>query len=106
MRRLRRGLAVAVLATLCGFAAGCQAIMPGGLSDRCADFMQRAYPDADIDITKREAAATGINAIVANVAGVRKDMPPDGPLPRDLAVECRFDGNILTGFKWTAGPTR
>jgi hypothetical protein len=26
-------------------------------------------------------------------------------VPRDLAVECRFDENVLTGFRWTAGPT-
>jgi hypothetical protein len=25
-------------------------------------------------------------------------------LTRDLAVECQFDNNILTGFRWTAGP--
>lgn len=67
--------------------------------------MQRAYPSADIDITKREAAAAGTNTITARVQGVRRDMLPDGPLPRDLAVECRFDGDILTGFRWTAGPT-
>jgi hypothetical protein len=23
---------------------------------------------------------------------------------RDVAVECRFEDNILTGFRWTAGP--
>ncbi len=106
MRRHRSGATALALAILCGLIAACQTLVPGGLSDRCADIMQRAYPNADIDITKREAAATGINTIIANVSGVRKDMPPDGPLPRDLAVECRFDGNILTGFKWIAGPTR
>jgi hypothetical protein len=31
-------------------------------------------------------------------------LPPGAPLPQDLAVECRFDENILTGFRWTAGP--
>ena len=106
MRQHRSGATAIALAILCGPCAACQGLVPGGLSDRCADIMRRAYPDADIDITKREAAATGINTITANVSGVRRDMPPEGPLPRDLAVECRFDGNILTGFKWTAGPTR
>ena len=74
------------------------------MADRCAEIMKAAYPGADIDITKRGAAATGITTIVADVEGVRRDMPPHGPLPRNLAVECRFDHSILTGFRWTAGP--
>ncbi len=105
MRWLRRGSAASALGILGCLAAGC-GVVSGGLSDRCADTMQRAYPGAGIEITRREAAATGINAITAKVEGVRKDMPPDGPLPRDLAVECVYEGDILTGFRWTAGPTR
>ena len=31
----------------------------GGLSDRCADFMQAAFPGAEIRFTKRDAAGTG-----------------------------------------------
>ena len=68
--------------------------------------MRRAYPGAAIDITKSEATATSLTTIVANAKGVRTDLPPGGPVPQDLAVECRFDENILTGFRWTAGPTR
>jgi len=102
MRRLGNVSALALLALL----AGCSGVVSGSLSDRCADTMRRAYPGADIEITKQEAAATGINTITAKVEGVRRDMTPDGPLPRELAVECRYDGDILTGFGWTAGPTR
>jgi hypothetical protein len=67
--------------------------------------MQRAYPSAAIDITKSEASATSLTTIVAKAEGVRTDAPAGAPLPRDLAVECRFDENILTGFRWTTGPT-
>ena len=67
--------------------------------------MRRAYPSAAIDITKTEASATSLTTIVANAEGVRTDVPPGAPAPPDLAVECRFDENILTGFRWTAGPT-
>ena len=74
------------------------------MADRCADIMQRAFPDADIDITKSEAAATNLTTIVARVEGVRNAVPPHGPVARNLAVECRFDNSILTGFRWTAGP--
>ncbi len=105
MRWLGRITAASALGIFVCLAAGCS-VVSGGLADRCADTMRRAYPGADIEITTREAAATGINTITAKVEGVRRDMPPDGPLPRDLAVECRYDSDILTGFRWTAGPTR
>ncbi len=67
--------------------------------------MRRAYPSAAIDIIKTEATATNLTTIVANAEGVRIDVPPGAPVSHDLAVECRFDENILTGFRWTAGPT-
>ena len=85
--------------------AGCSIPHSIGLAERCADIMQRAYPTTGIDITKSEASATSLTTIVAKVEGLGVDIPPDSPLPRDLAVECRFDENILTGFRWTAGPT-
>jgi len=66
--------------------------------------MQAAFPGADIDITKRQSSSPGIDTVIAAVEGVRADMPPNGPLRHDLAVECRFDGDVLTGFRWTAGP--
>ena len=93
-----------VFGSLCCLDAGCSLVPSGGMADRCADLMQRAYPGADIDVTKREAAATSITTIVAKVEGVRSDTPPGGLAPRHLAVECRFDSDILTGFRWTAGP--
>ena len=66
--------------------------------------MQRAFPSATIEIGKSEAAASGLTTIVARVEGIRSDVPPEGPLRRDLAVECQFDSNILTAFRWTTGP--
>ena len=105
MRRTRPASALPASGLLWLLAA-CHFVPSGGMADRCADIMQQAYPGVDIDITKREAAATGITTIVAHVEGVRSDIPPNGPLPRNLAVECRFDDSILTGFRWTAGPLR
>jgi hypothetical protein len=103
MRCSRRASAALATVLLC-FVAGCGLVPSGGMAERCADIMQEAYPGAEIDITKREAAATSITTILARVEGVRRDMPPHGPLPRNLSVECRFDDSILTGFRWTAGP--
>lgn len=88
-------------------AAGCSTIPRDvGLGERCADFLRLAYPSAPIDITKTDASATSLTTIIAHAEGVRTDMSTDGPLARNLAVECRFDENILTGFHWMAGPTR
>ena len=44
--------------------------------------------------------------MVARVEGVRKDVPAGGFVLRDVAVECRFDNGVLTGFRWTQGPLR
>ncbi len=76
------------------------------MADRCAQFMALASPGADIDITKREAAATSLTTIVAHVEGDRTNLPPEAAIARHLAVECKFDNNILTGFHWTAGPNK
>lgn len=105
------GLAAAALAL-----AGCSRFSEVGfdtklavgsvsLIDRCSDFMHRAYPDSGIDIVGSHVATDAENAVVT-VAGVRSDVPADSAYARDVAVECRFAGGVLTGFRWTAGPIR
>jgi len=98
------GAATSVLCLVCCLGGGCGLTRDVGLAGRCAEIMQRAFPSATIEIGKSEASATGLTTIVAHVEGIRSDMPPEGALTRDLAVECQFDNNILTGFRWTAGP--
>ena len=101
-----RQASTALLCTvLCSVAAACVVPRDIGLAERCADIMRRAYPSAAIDITKSDATATSLTTIIAKAEGVRTDLPPGAPLPQNLAVECRFDENILTGFRWTVGPT-
>jgi len=106
MAALRQASTACLLAALCAAAPGCGISRNVGLAERCADMMRRAYPSAEIDITKSEASATSLTTIVAKAEGIRTDLPTDTPLARDLAVECRFDQNILTEFRWTAGPMR
>jgi hypothetical protein len=113
--RRRRAAAIAAVAWG-GLLSGCglmpEHFMPGhfniphsvSFADRCADVMKAAFPDADIAIDKSESQGTGIDTIVARVEGTRADMPEGGPLAHDLAVECTFDHNILSGFRWTKGP--
>ena len=74
------------------------------MADRCADFMIEAYPEVAIHVIKRGATAKSLTTIVAEAVGVRSDLPPHPPLPRFLAVECRFENGVLTGFRWTKGP--
>ena len=93
-----------VFGLACCLASGCGITRNVGLAERCADLMQRAFPSANIEIGKNEVSATGLTTIIARVEGVRSDMPPEGPLTRNLAVECQFDSNILTAFRWTTGP--
>jgi hypothetical protein len=96
---------VCVLGLICCLGTRCSSIPHDvGLAERCADIMQRAFPSATIEIGKSDVSATSLTTIVARVEGIRSDIPPEGPLRRDLAVECQFDNNILTGFRWTAGP--
>jgi len=106
MLRLRR-VGVALAAGWLSFTiAACHLVPQGGMADRCAQIMTLAYPGADIDITKREASATSLTAIVAHVEGDRTNLPPNAAIARHLAVECQFDNNILIGFRWTAGPNK
>jgi hypothetical protein len=104
MVRIRRAVATVAGGLLCIALAACGLVPQGGMADRCADLMVAAYPNADITITKREAAATGLTTIVAHVEGDRTNLPANARIARHLAVECKFDNNILTGFRWTAGP--
>jgi hypothetical protein len=105
MRRFGQGPAALALAVLGGL-AGCGIQRDVGVAERCADFMQRAFPSAALEVAKSEASATSLTTMIARVQGVRSNLPAEAAAPRDLAVECRFDENVLTGFRWTAGPTR
>lgn len=101
---MRRARAAAAAGCLSISLAACHLTAPSGMADRCADLMKSAYPGADIDITKREAAATSLTTIVAHVEGERTNLPAPASVSRHLAVECKFDNNILTGFRWITGP--
>ena len=103
MQRLRPILA-AIAALLSTGVAACHIVPQGGMAERCAAIMRAAYPDADIDITKSEAAATNLTTILAHVEGTRTNVPTGAAVARHLAVECKFEHSVLTGFRWTSGP--
>ena len=73
--------------------------------DRCSDFMHRAYPDEGITITATHMT-TDAQSNTVTVTGTRSGVPETSTFARDVAVECRFETGILTGFHWTAGPLR
>ena len=85
------------------------AVRDQGLGDRCADFMQRAFPGANIKITNEQAApdpGSGTFAtMVARVDGVRPKVSEEQAVARrEVAVACRFENGILTSFRWIQGP--
>ncbi|MGO8915846.1 MAG: hypothetical protein ACLQJR_08060 [Stellaceae bacterium] len=76
---------------------------------RCGEFMQQAFPGGDITVTKTAVVPVetqSIATIVAAAEGTRKNVAPNGVPLREVAVECRFNEGILTGFRWTKGPLR
>jgi hypothetical protein len=104
MRSARQAPAAVVLAILSWGVVGCGIPRDIGLAERCAEIMRRAYPIAAIEVMKSDAVATSLTTIMARVDAVRADLPEGAPQTRALAVECRFDENVLTGFRWTSGP--
>jgi hypothetical protein len=72
---------------------------------RCSDFMHRAFPETAIDVAGSHAE-TDADSSVVTVDGVRSGVPVNSSYARNVAVECRFEAGILTGFRWTAGPVR
>ena len=75
------------------------------LADRCIDLMHRAYPNAELAVTDRHVNVEG-NAATVLIAATRNGVPAKSPYAREIGVECRFESNILTSFRWTAGPVR
>jgi hypothetical protein len=73
--------------------------------DRCSDFMGRAFPNGDIDVTGSHID-TSLETALVTVQGVRNGVPANSPYARSVAVECHFEGGVLTGFRWIAGPIR
>lgn len=107
-RRVSSGAAALGLALLALSGCGLRVREVSPL-DRCAELMQQAFPGGDIKPGKKEVAeerTASIAAVVARVEGERQDVPAGGVPRRDVAVECRFENGILTGFRWTRGPLR
>ena len=81
--------------------AGCS-FRERGLADRCADVLRQAWPGR-IEVTGQQANLDFANDLTharASAAGTVKGLAGG---PREVAIECAFHENILTGFRWTAG---
>jgi hypothetical protein len=73
-------------------------------TDFCADLMTRAYPQASFEVTDRQSKETSITTVTTTIAAHRTDVTADADMSDAVAVECRFDHNVLVGFRWTKGP--
>jgi hypothetical protein len=67
--------------------------------------MSRAFPNADIDVVGSHVD-TGMQSALVTVQGMRSGVSDNPSYTRNVAVECRFEDGVLTGFRWTAGPIR
>jgi hypothetical protein len=107
--RHRKSFGILLLLVAGPLLAECRLRDPS-LADRCSDVMREAYPDAGIKVKKSQVvsdtAAASITDEIVQIDGVRPDIPAEGFIARDVAVECRFENGIMTNFRWTAGPFR
>jgi len=87
--------------------AGC-GLREASLSDRCGEMMEAAFPGGKIKVTTAEVTAdpqgASVTSMIAKVGGQRRNVAEGAVVARDVAVECHFQDNILTGFRWTQGP--
>ena len=75
-------------------------------TDQCADLMIDAFPDGDIDITHKSIVQSSLALQTVTIRGARSDVPPTAAVAHDVAVECKFDHDVLTDFHWSKPPFR
>ncbi|HEX6842033.1 MAG TPA: hypothetical protein VF113_10895 [Stellaceae bacterium] len=78
------------------------------MSGRCGEMMEAAFPGGKIKVTKAEVTAdpegSSVTSMIAKMSGQRQNVAEGDVVARDVAAECHFQDNILTGFRWTQGP--
>ncbi|MEI9984903.1 MAG: hypothetical protein WDN69_17885 [Aliidongia sp.] len=74
--------------------------------EQCADLMLDAYPDGDIDITHKSTVNSSITTMLVTIEGARSDIPPTAAVAHDVAVQCKFDHEVLVDFHWSKPPFR
>jgi hypothetical protein len=86
--------------------AGCSLLFGGKKLpvEQCADLMVAAFPDGDIEITHKSAVNSSITTVIVTIEGARTDVAPTAAVAHDVAVECKFDHDVLTDFHWTKAP--
>ena len=108
LSRKGRGVRRAVLLALAAVLPSACGLREPSLSDRCGQAMQDAIPGGKVKVTKAEVAAdpqgASVTSMIATVEGRRGNVAEGDVVARDVAVECHFQDNILTGFRWTQGP--
>jgi hypothetical protein len=75
-------------------------------TEQCTGLMADAFPDDDIEITRKTVVHSSLTAQTVSIQGTRSDVPPTAALARDIAVECKFDHDVLTDFHWSKPPFR
>ena len=91
MGKIAGALALAALLAACGLIHD---IRSAGVSERCADVVSAAWPGS-VSITESRASVAD-RIETAEVRGTANGT--------QLAVQCRFEHDVLTDFRWLSGP--
>lgn len=73
---------------------------------QCLDLFQHAIPDAEIDVTGAKIVNDSPTRTTVSIGGTRSDVAPSAAVARDIAVECKFEHDVLMDFHWTKPPFR
>jgi hypothetical protein len=90
----RRKIAAPAALALAGAVLAACALREEGVSDRCADMVNSAWPGG-ADITERRASV-GDSVETAEVSGTANG--------NKIAAQCRFEHDMLTDFRWLSAP--
>jgi hypothetical protein len=77
---------------------------PGKPPEHCLDLMLESFARDDIDITHQDVANLSTTTTVVTIEATRNNVVPSPAIARDIAVECKFEHDILIDFHWTKPP--
>jgi nitrous oxide reductase accessory protein NosL len=73
---------------------------------QCLDLFRHVIPDAEIEVTGAKVVNDTPTRTTVSIDGTRGEVAPSPIVARDIAVECKFDHDVLVDFHWTKPPFR
>lgn len=73
--------------------------------DRCGDFVQKANPAVDIEITNGYfTPGQSIDLATVDIEGTEIQEAGGQKTTHDIAAQCHFKNGVITDFHWTKSP--